>query len=77
MPAPPTTEAEDALLRDYAAGRVGWSSLRRRMPGYDTVLAGLGRLGLTPPVAQMAGPNLAARERGRAMLRDLLQQRVP
>ncbi len=77
MSAPRAEEAEDALLRDYAAGAIAWACLSRRVEGYDEVLAGLGRLGLTPPVAPMAGPNLAARERGRAMLRDLLRQPRP
>jgi len=77
MNLPPLPEAEEALLRDYAAGRLAWASLRRQVPGYDAVLAGLGRLGLVPPMAPMAGPNLAARERGRTMLRERLQRQVP
>ena len=77
MSLPPLPETEEALLRDYAAGRLAWASLRRQVPGYDAVLAGLGQLGLVPPMAPMAGPNLAARERGRAMLRGRLQRQVP
>jgi hypothetical protein len=61
------------LLRGYAMGEVTWRQLRER--GFDTyleVLAGLGELGLRPPIAPLAGPNRAARERGRAIIREAL-----
>ncbi|HEY0419303.1 MAG TPA: hypothetical protein VGC80_07265 [Acetobacteraceae bacterium] len=66
------------MLRDYAAGKLSWSSLRERgFVDYVQVLGGLGELGLRPPVAPMEGPNLAARERGRAILRQRLQDQQP
>jgi hypothetical protein len=37
------------------------------------VLGALGELGLRPPVAPMEGPNVAARERGRAIIREALK----
>jgi hypothetical protein len=53
-----------------------WTELRERgFEDYVEVLGGLGELGLRPPVAPMEGPNLAARLRGRAILRRLLQER--
>jgi hypothetical protein len=62
------------LLRDYAAGAISWSLLRQL--GYDNyldVLAGLGELGLRPPVAPMDGPNREARQRARMLLRQALR----
>ncbi len=68
----------EVLLRDYAAGVVSWSSLRERgFDDYVSVLAGLGELHLRPPVAPMEGPNVAARERGRAIIRRALAQQRP
>ena len=55
----------EKLLRDYAAGKVSWSTLRR-------AFGGLGALGLRPPIASLEGPNRAARERGRVLLRRAL-----
>jgi hypothetical protein len=72
----PDTDTRERLMREYAAGRVSWSELRER--GFDDhvqVLGGLGELGLRPPMASMEGPNVAARERGRAILRRLLEER--
>lgn len=61
------------LLRRYAAGDVTWRELRERgFADYVEVLGGLGRLGLRPPVAPMDGPNVAARQRGIAILREAL-----
>jgi hypothetical protein len=75
-PAPLTTEQREALLRQYATGGVTWHELRERgFDNYVEVLAGLGELGLRPPVAPMEGPNRDARERGRALLRRLLRDR--
>ncbi len=53
-------EAErDALLRQYATGDITWTSLRGRgIDNYRDVLAGLGRVGLRPPVEPMDGPNV-------------------
>ncbi len=72
------TEAErNALLHQYAAGELTWTSLRGRgIDNYRDVLAGLGRLGLRPPVAPMDGPNVEARRRGRAIIRAALEQRA-
>lgn len=68
------TETErEALLRQYAAGEISWTSLRNRgFENYRDVLAGLGGLGLRPPVAPMEGPNVEARRRGRAIIRQAL-----
>jgi hypothetical protein len=72
--APNRDAARETLLREYAAGDVTWRELRERgFDDYIQVLAGLGELGLRPPVAPMEGPNREARERGRALLRRLLQ----
>lgn len=68
----------EALLRQYAAGDVTWTSLRGRgIDNYRDVLAGLGTLGLRPPVAPMDGPNVALRRRGRAILRQALEHAKP
>ncbi|MBF0159597.1 MAG: hypothetical protein HQL58_08720 [Magnetococcales bacterium] len=65
------------LLRDYAAGKTSWHTLQlRRFDNYVEVLAGLGELGLRPPMAPMEGPNVKAREKGCALIRRLLQQRM-
>ena len=62
------------LLRRYAAGEVTWRALQERgFDNYLQVLGGLGELGLRPPIASMHGPNVEARERGRALLRRLLR----
>lgn len=64
------------LLRRYAAGEITWQALR--LKGFDNyldVLGGLGELGLRPPIAPMQGPNVALRERARAMIREALQAR--
>ncbi len=66
----------ESLLRSYSAGKVSWSELRAQgFDDYVSVLGGLGELGLRPPIAPMEGPNLAARERGRAWLTSLLDER--
>jgi hypothetical protein len=63
-----TRDETEALLRQYAAGEITWSSLRGRgIDNYRDVLAGLGRMGLRPPVAPMDGPNVEARLRARAV----------
>jgi hypothetical protein len=64
----------DALIRQYAAGDVTWHTLQERgFEDYVQVLGALGELGLRPPVAPMAGPNVEARERGRAIIRQALR----
>lgn len=64
----------EKLLRDYAGGHVTWHKLRENgFEDYVQVLGGLGELGLRPPIAAMSGPNVEARQRGRALLRRLLQ----
>jgi hypothetical protein len=68
----------DALIRSYAVGDVTWRTLRARgFENYLDVLAGLGKLGLRPPVAPMDGPNVAARVRARALLRQALRETKP
>lgn len=64
----------EALIRQYAAGDITWSLLRQKgFDNYRPVLAGLGELGLRPPMAPMDGPNVAPRERGRAAIREALK----
>ena len=49
------------LLRDYATGAVTWRYLQEQgFDNYVQVLAGLGELGLRPPIAPLEGPNRAA-----------------
>jgi hypothetical protein len=68
-----TIESE-GLIRQYAAGEITWSLLRQKgFDNYRLVLAALGELGLRPPIAPMDGPNVAARERGRAVIREGLK----
>jgi len=69
-----TEDDKEKLIREYAAGELAWSTMRERgIDNYADVLAGLGKLGLRPPVAPMDGPNRDARERGRAIIRDALK----
>jgi hypothetical protein len=64
------------LIRQYAAGEITWRALRELgLDDYVKVLAALGELGLRPPVAPMKGPNLEARRRGRALIREALKAR--
>lgn len=69
------TEAErDRLIRQYAAGDTTWHDLREHgFEDYIQVLAALGERGLRPPVARMEGPNVEARRRGRAIIREALR----
>jgi hypothetical protein len=67
-------DERETLIRRYAAGEITWHELRER--GFETyveVLGALGELGLRPPIAPMEGPNVAARLRGRAIIREALQ----
>lgn len=69
-----TENEREKLIRQYAAGEVTWHALRERgIESYLDVLSGLGRLGLRPPIAPMEGPNVAARQRGIALLRQALK----
>jgi hypothetical protein len=69
-----TDNEKEALIRRYAAGEITWRSLRDRgFDNYVEVLGRLGKLGLRPPIAPMAGPNVEARRRGRAMIREALK----
>ncbi|HEY1934660.1 MAG TPA: hypothetical protein VGG99_21845 [Acetobacteraceae bacterium] len=66
----------DMLIRQYAAGEITWHELRERgFDDYVEVLGALGELGLRPPVAPMEGPNVEARQRGRAIIREALRTR--
>jgi hypothetical protein len=72
-----TRNERDQLVRDYAAGGITWHALREcGFEDYIQVLGALGELGLRPPVAAMAGPNVEARLRGRAMIREALRART-
>jgi hypothetical protein len=69
---------KEKLIRKYAAGQVAWSALRTRgFDNYLDVLTELGKLGLRPPIAPMDGPNVEARQRGRALLRQALKDAKP
>jgi hypothetical protein len=55
---------------------ITWRELRERgFADYLEVLGALGELGLKSPVAPMQGPNVTARERGRAAIREALRAR--
>ncbi len=67
----PVDAEREMLIRRYAAGEITWRELRERgFDDYVQVLGALGELGLRPPMARMEGPNVEARRRGRAMLRE-------
>jgi hypothetical protein len=69
-----TDTDKEKLIRQYAAGEITWHSLRERgFDDYVQVLGALGELGLRQPVAAMEGPNVAARQRGRAVIREALR----
>jgi hypothetical protein len=71
-----TETDRERLIRQYAAREISWRELRGRgFENYVEVLGALGELGLRPPVAPMRGPNVAARERGRAAIREALRAR--
>jgi hypothetical protein len=74
------TAEHESLLRAYAdpASGMSWATLREKgIDNYLYVLAGLGELGLRPPMAPMTGPNVDSRTRGRALIRRLLAERFP
>jgi hypothetical protein len=67
----------ETLIRQYAAGQITWHELQERgFDNYVQVLGALGELGLRPPIARMEGPNVEARLRGRAIIRDALRARM-
>jgi hypothetical protein len=69
-----TETDKEKLIRQYAAGEITWRELRERgFDDYVQVLGALGELGLRPPVSAMRGPNVAARQRGRAIIREALR----
>ena len=69
-----TENEKEKLIREYAAGEITWHTLQERgFDNYVQVLGALGELGLRPPVAPMEGPNRAARERGRTLIREALR----
>jgi hypothetical protein len=69
----PESEKEK-LIRQYAAGEITWHALREQgFDNYVQVLGVLGELGLRQPVAPMEGPNVEARRRGRALVREALR----
>jgi len=69
-----TETDKEKLIRQYAAGEITWHSLRERgFEDYVQVLGALGELGLRPPIAAMQGPNVEARQRGRAVIREALR----
>jgi len=72
-----TLAEKETLIRQYAAGEITWHMLRERgFDNYLEVLSGLGELGLKYPVAPMSGPNVAARQRGIALLRQRFQEQA-
>lgn len=71
-----TKTDKEKLVRQYAAGEITWRELRERgFDDYVQVLGALGELGLRPPIAPMRGPNVEARQRGRAIIREALRTR--
>ncbi len=71
-----TETDKEKLIRQYAAGEITWRALRERgFDDYVQVLGALGELGLRPPIAPMDGPNVEARQRGRAIIREALRAR--
>ena len=67
-------QERELFIRQYAAGEITWSALRDHgFENYVQVLSGLGELGLRPPIAADEGPNVVARQRGRARIREALK----
>jgi hypothetical protein len=65
-----TGREKEHLIRQCAVGEITWHAPReRRFDNYLQVLGATGAPGLRPPVAPMAGPNVAALECGRAVIR--------
>lgn len=71
-----TDDEKYAPIRQYAAGETPWHALRERgFEDYVQVLGALGGPGPRPPVAAMTRPNVAPRQRGRALPREAPGQR--
>ncbi len=71
-----TEDQKQQLIRQYAAKEITWRALQAHgLDNYREVLSELGALGLRPPVAAMEGPNVVARQRGRAIIREALRTR--
>jgi len=66
------TETErERLIRQYSAHEITWRELRERgFEDYVEAPGALGALKLQAPAAPMQGPKAAARERGRAAIRE-------
>lgn len=72
-----TETDRETLIRHYAAGQITWHELQERgFDNYVQVLGALGELGLRPPIARMEGPNVEARLRGLAIIREALRTRM-
>jgi hypothetical protein len=70
-----TEDEREKLIRQYAAGEITWYALRELgFDNYVQVLGALGELGLRPRMAPMEGPNVEARMRSRAVIREALRQ---
>jgi hypothetical protein len=71
----PMTEAQrDELIRQYAAGGLGWSDIQDAgFRDWLEVLGALGERGLRLPSARMVGPNAQARQDARARLRQAIE----
>jgi hypothetical protein len=69
-----TETDKQKLIRQYAAVEITWRELREQgFQDYVEVLGVLGELGLRPPIA---GPNVEARRRGRAVIREALRAQM-
>ena len=63
------------FIRQYAANEITWRALRERGFEDDAQASGiLGEVGLRAPIAPMEGPNIEARRRGRAAIREALRK---
>jgi len=68
---------KERLIRGYAAREISWHELRERgFEDHVQVLGALGEFGLCRPIVRMEGPNVEARRRGRALIREALQRRA-
>jgi hypothetical protein len=71
-------DAAAEVLRKYARGELTSRAVRDETGlDYSEILAGLGRLGLRPPVASFDGINGPALRRGVAVLLEALAEHTP
>ena len=70
-----TTEFEQ-LLRRYAVGGISGRTIRDQGHTHVDILAGLGELGLRPPIARLDGPNGEALRRGVAVLTHAIAEKM-